>query len=182
MNCFEGFMYTSLLFNAVATLNGRILNSQRSMKFLVFIRKKLYAKLIFMWNLTEKTIFNKKKKRKKQSKSKKIEMTSTIPDDVKFLYLNQYVKGLTLKYLASVNSYKQQFLKKKSKKEDRKYETVVMKDKKIEISKKPRPPNIIQMTTHGVLVSLIQKAVAERSKWPSYVNSLNLKIRKSYFF
>lgn len=178
----EKALSRSMLFKSIASWRESIIHVQRSLKFCIYIKKLLYAKLISLWNNAESLFFHKKNFQNLQKKGKKKQPKnlSTIPTEIKLHYLSLLMKSKVLPYIQAMQSYKAIFLSIREENQQKEFEILSKIEKPLPYPPKPSPLKLLKSTTEQEILDLIHVAEQERSKWPSIITISRHKLQSSY--
>lgn len=184
LTVFDKTLAASTLFAVSLKYYELMVRTQRSLRFILSIRRLLYFKLIRLWSETEQEFFNKKCLKKKKShknirKQGKSEKQFLIPDEIKRFFLWKLIKEKYSGYLEQARVYSKSCKAVDELNRIREFEIKVMKHEKIHYPEKPKKVMLLKVIGKEDLKEVILKAERSRGTWNEILNEVNGKLKKS---
>ena len=174
---------SSILFAASAKWHEVIIRTQRTLRFLLFIRRKLYYKLINLWDKTEplffKNTYSKLKKTKKPEAKQENLKISTIPEEIKIYFLLQLIKQKYSGYLEQCKHFSVACNSIDELNKSRDFEINAHLVRKIKYPSKPKKVWLLQQIHQDEILALIKEAERQRSYWTEITIKLSSKVKNS---
>jgi hypothetical protein len=179
----EKTFLSSSLFSASAKWHEVILRTQRSLRFILFIRRKLYSKLTRLWDNTESLFFQKihikKRKLPKSPKKPEPERFSSIPEEIKRYFLLKLIKEKYSPYIEQCSNHSRSCKAIDELNAAREFEINLEMFKKIRYPDKPKKVFLLKVIHQDDLKDLIQEAQIQRNNWNEILSKITQKVRKS---
>ena len=184
LTVFDKTLTASALFAVSLKYYERMIRTQRSLRFLLSLRRLLYCKLVGLWNEAEQEFFNKKcfkKKKNLKSAGKKGKPAKPllIPDEIKRFFLWKLIKDKYSGYLEQARMYSKSCKAVDDLNKVREFEIKVMKHQKIQYPEKPKKVMLLNVIGKDDLKETILLAERSRANWNEILNGVNLKLMKS---
>lgn len=183
---FEKLLSATMLFNSIAKWRDTVLTIQRSLRMCLAVRRSVYTVLLDHWNDSESAFFHKKLyKRKKSTKTRQKKSTSssvsTIPEEIKKLYLNSLIKQKIADYLSQMKKYSMDYHLAELNKMQNEFENTVL-EKETEFPVKPERQGLLEVIGKNEFTEMIQAAERDRSNWGRLLEAVNTKVQMSYVY
>jgi hypothetical protein len=183
---FQKFSSSISFFNFIVKWHENLLEVQSALKFQLYIKKRLYQKLITRWNQAEINFFHKntlkksKKSQKPKKKKEKFKITSTIPDEIKKYYISTIIRRLLADYIQKMKNYKSECSEITKINQETNLDRILLGTEELKYPSRPKHPNILLSITDNDFTELIKTAERERSNWSHILSTLNFKIHSTY--